>query len=212
MTLKNIPSIIFAIIILTSSQVIWAKSSRLEKYYEEITELSIDDNINSPEVPKKYLDAALATMGLLAGQMEDDGLKTDLSERGGLALMVTVPVADLFASNDTILKTGADKVLEKFKKHLLVPDKYKLLIAVHSDDTGNEEYLNNLTQVRAEAILSWFSSNGIPTQGIVTYGMGYDEPLNTEETRQGRAENRRVEFYFVPGPILIEHLKTKRRK
>lgn len=212
MTLKNIPSIIFAIIILTSSQVIWAKSSRLEKYYEEITELSIDDNINSPEVPKKYLDAALATMGLLAGQMEDDGLKTDLSERGGLALMVTVPVADLFASNDTILKIGADKVLEKFKKHLLVPDKYKLLIAVHSDDTGNEEYLNNLTQVRAEAILSWFSSNGIPTQGIVTYGMGYDEPLNTEETRHGRAENRRVEFYFVPGPILIEHLKTKRRK
>ena len=212
MTSKRLPIILFFCLILVSNQTIWAKSSRLEKYYAEITELSIDENINSPEIPKKYLDAALATMGLLAGQMEKDGFKADLSERDGLVLLVTVPTADLFAPNDTIVKEDANQILTKFKKHLLVPDKYKLLIAVHSDDTGNDEYLTNLTQVRAEALLSWFLTNGVPTEGIITYGMGYDEPLNTESTRKGRAANRRVEFYFVPGPAMIEHLKAKRRK
>lgn len=212
MTLKHIPSILLIATLLALPQSIQAKSSRLDKYHDEIIELSIDENINSPEIPKKHLDATLAAMKVLAEQMERDGLATDLSERNGLALMVTISAAELFAPNDTTLRPDADRILTKFKKHLLVPDKYKLLIAVHSDDTGNEDYLNHLTQVRAETILTWFSSNSIPTQGIVPYGMGYDEPLNTDTTREGRALNRRVEFYFVPGPILIEHLKTKRRK
>lgn len=212
MASKHLHITLFISILLFSHQAIGAKSSRLDKYHEEITELSIDENINSPEIPKKHIDAALAAMGVLSGQLEKDGFKTDLSERDGLVLMVTVPVSDLFAANDTIVKAEANPILTKLKKHLLVPDKYKLLIAVHSDDTGNEEYLNNLTRVRAEALLSWFDTNGIPTQGIITYGMGYDEPLNTESTRKGRAANRRVEFYFVPGPIMLEHFKVKRRK
>lgn len=173
-------------------------------------ELSIDDNLLTPEIPKKQLEAAKETIKALATNLRNAGLTTDTSERDGLVLMVTVPVSDLFEANDTELSSKASQTLKQLQQHLRTPDKYKLLIAVHSDDTGSEEYLNELTELRAEAILQWLANKGIPTGGIVTYGLGYDEPLSTRPGRQQRARNRRVEFYFVPGPILIEQLKAKR--
>lgn len=212
MTLNYFRTIFFVGSLLFCQSYAWSKSSRLDDYHAEIQNFSIDENINSLEIPKKYIDAALAAMGVLSGQLEKDGFKTDLSEGDGLILMVTIPVSELFAPNDTILRENADNILDKFKNHLKVPDKYRLLVVVHSDDTGTEEYLYHLTKTRADAIVSWFESKGIPTEGIVPYGLGYDEPLITESTRKSRAENRRVEFYFIPGPVMIEDLKIKRRK
>lgn len=188
-----------------------AKDANLDKYHEEITELSIDENINTPEVPKKHFDAARQAMQALAARLAKSDLKTDLSERNGLVLMVTVPASELFAPNDTLVMASAEPIIKAIMNPLRTPDKYKLLIAVHSDNTGTEEYLTALTQTRAEAILAEIGKHGIPTAGIVTYGMGHDEPLSSENSRKARAMNRRVEFYYVPGPIMLQELKTGRR-
>lgn len=187
-----------------------AQNNKLDKYHEEIAELSIEENINSPEVPTKYSDGARNAMRTLAGQMQKAGLKTDLSERGGMVLMVTIPAADFFAANDTVLLPAADAALKQLMQPLRVPDKYKLLITVHSDNTGSEEYLTNLTQARADAILGWIESRGVPTAGVVTYGMGNDEPIAPDTSREGRRANRRIELYYVPGPVMIQELKAKR--
>lgn len=208
MTLKHI--IYSAVIALLGAGTIQAKTD-LEKYHEEITELSVDDNLLTPEIPRRQTELAKGAMSYLANTMARKGLQTDLSERGGLVLMVTVPASTLFGANDTIVTPGAVGTLMEIIRPLRTPDKYKLLIAVHSDDTGAEEYLNALTQTRADALVDWIAAQGIPTAAIVPYGLGYDEPLNTEASRSGRAANRRVEFYYVPGPVMIEELKAGRR-
>lgn len=172
--------------------------------------MSIDDNLLSPEIPKKHVEAAREAMKSIGKRLHNAGLTTDLSERDGLVLMVTVAAADMFEANSTDLSSKADKVLKLLLQYMRTPDKYKVLIAVHSDDTGTEEYLNEMTSQRADAILQWFAGQGLPTDGIITYGLGYDEPLTTKPGRKERAKNRRVEFYFVPGPIMIEQLKAKR--
>ncbi len=181
-----------------------------DKYYQEIVELSVDDNLQKPDVPSKYIQAARTTMAKLASRIERAGMRTDLTEREGMVLMVTVPVSDLFNANDTLLSRVAPHKLKVLANQLRTPDKYKMLIVVHSDDTGSEEYLNNLTRARADAIRRWIADQGIPVSGIVPYGLGYDEPISSEQSRKGRAANRRVEFYFVPGPIMIEELKASR--
>lgn len=187
------------------------QNSKLDKYHAEIAELSIEDNINSPEVPVKYSDGARDAMRDLAVQMQKGGLATDLGERGGMVLMVTVAASDFFAPNDTALLPAADKILKQIMQPLRTPDRYKLLVAVHSDNTGSDDYLTYLTQARADAILGWIENQNVPTEGIVAYGMGNDEPIATDSSREGRRANRRVELYFVPGPVMIDELKAKKR-
>lgn len=203
---------LLTVITLLCTGTIFAKTTPIEEYHQEIAELPIDDNLNSPEIPEKYINSALASMGQLAAYFDTKGFKTDLSERNGLVLMITVPASDLFAANQTELNTSAEKILDVFTQHLRIADKYKLLVAVHSDGTGSEEYLNQFTQKRADAIVDWFAKNEIEIGGIIPYGLGYDEPLNNDSTRKNRATNRRIEFYFVPGPKLIEQLTAKRIK
>lgn len=188
-----------------------AAKTDFDKYHQEITELSVDENLQKPDVPSKFIMPARTAMATLASRIERAGMKTDLTEREGMVLMVTVPVSDLFNPNDTILSRVAPNKLKVLANHLRTPDRYKMLIVVHSDDTGAEEYLNNLTRARADAIRRWIAGQGIPVNGIVPYGLGYDEPISSEQSRKGRAANRRVEFYFVPGPVMIEELKVGRR-
>lgn len=180
----------------------------MDKYHREILEMTVDENISHPEVPKKFIPAVNTHMAILGGQfMSLDRVDVNLTERSGMVLMLTIPVSEFFAPNDTVVRTEGIKYLQEIAKHMSVPDQYKLLVTVHSDDTGSEEYLSDLTRIRSEAIVTKFAELGINTKGIVPYGMGYDEPLNTEQTRAGRAANRRVEFYIIPGPTLIEGLK-----
>lgn len=182
----------------------------LNKYHEEIVDFSIDDNLQTPQVPSKLLAQAQNEMLKLKNRFDTSGLTTDLTERDGLVLMVTVPCSDLFIPNDTMLASFADTKLKHFVAPMRTPDRYKMLIIVHSDDTGSDDYLNNLTRARADAVRQWFADEGLEVEGIVPYGLGYDEPLNTESSRKARAANRRVEFYFVPGPIMIEALRIKK--
>lgn len=187
-----------------------AQTDKYAKYHEEIGEMSIEENINSPEVPTKHSDAARNAMQTLAAQMQKAGLSVDLNERGGMVLMVTIPASQLFAANDTALVASADNILKTISSPLRVPDRYKLLIAAHSDDTGSDDYLVTLTQARADAILTWLTQHGLPTDGVVTYGMGHDEPIDADTSRAGRQRNRRIELYYVPGPVMIQEIKARR--
>lgn len=186
-----------------------AKSS-IEKYHDEIAEMSVDANLVSPDVQKKYVEQVKERMADLCARMKKSGFDADINERGGLVVAVTVPVAELFLPNDTLVAPHGVKPLMTLSRHLKVPDYYKVLITVHSDDTGTEEYLNQLTRSRADNIVRWFEDQGIKTEGIVPYGMGFDEPVSVEPSRTARAQNRRIEIYFVPGPQMIENVKSGR--
>lgn len=182
--------------------------SAIEKYHEEIAELSVDANLASPEVPKKYVDEVKTRMADLLARMKKSGFDADAKEREGLVVTVTIPVSDLFLANDTLIAPHGVKPLMTLSRHLKAPDYYKVLVTVHSDDTGSEEYLNQLTRARADNIVEWFEKQGLQTEGVVPYGMGFDEPVSVDPSRSARALNRRVEIYFVPGPQMINNIKA----
>jgi outer membrane protein OmpA-like peptidoglycan-associated protein len=184
----------------------WGKTD-IEKYHDDIAELSVEDNIMSPDVPKKALAKVKNKQATLTSTLTAKGLKVERM-RNDLVRIITVPVSELFAPNDTVLSTYATKTLDLFVPYLKVPDMYKVLVVVHSDNTGSEEYLNHLTDARSQAIVDYFSRKKLNTDGVIPYGYGTDEPLAPNDTRANRAMNRRVDFYFIPGPEMIERAKN----
>ncbi|RJP82261.1 MAG: OmpA family protein [Candidatus Zixiibacteriota bacterium] len=64
----------------------------------------------------------------------------------------------------------------------------------HTDNVGKHDYNTTLSQSRADAVKSWLVNAGISTNRITTEGFSFDKPLATNDTPEGRQQNRRIEF------------------
>jgi len=88
-----------------------------------------------------------------------------------------------------ILSRGVE-VLRKYEK-------YSILIEGHTDSTGDEEYNMVLSEKRAKSVGKFLIENGIDPERLSFKGYGSQYPIDTNETREGRARNRRVEFILI---------------
>ena len=68
----------------------------------------------------------------------------------------------------------------------------------HTDNTGAAAYNQDLSQRRAVSVASVLASNGVPSSRISSLGRGEDQPVASNLTEQGRAQNRRVEIIVRP--------------
>ncbi len=82
--------------------------------------------------------------------------------------------------------------IKKIGEYLTTIDNSKLLIIGHSDNTGKSDMNKTLSLKRAEFVKSHFIKNGFVASAIETVGEGADMPIDTNETEEGRAKNRRV--------------------
>ena len=74
----------------------------------------------------------------------------------------------------------------------------EVVIAVgHTDSTGPAAYNQKLSVRRAEAVKAYLVSKGIEQNRVYTEGKGETQPVASNATRQGRAQNRRVEIEVV---------------
>lgn len=165
--------------------------------------MSLEENINLPRVPSKRSSAVKESADALRSALSKAGYNTGRL-RHGEALMISLPCSELFRSNaDTLSAEGVDR-LSRLKLLDNYQAKYKLLIAVHTDDTGENGYADAITSQRANAIDDFLTEQlGLASMIIIPYGIGRDEPLETNETMAGRAKNRRVELYLIPQKALF---------
>lgn len=170
---------------------------------------SIEDNLRTPAVPQKHSRAVVNAMNRLLRTLTELGYNAS-AVRDGEVVMVTIPVSDLFEPNSTALSTGASSKLRLLMPYIKRSDNYKVIIAAHSDNTGDELYNDRLTADRANAIDEYFYELNEQTDtGIIPYGLGYDEPVAANNSIEGRRRNRRIEIYFVPTSEFIN--KVRRR-
>jgi OOP family OmpA-OmpF porin len=64
----------------------------------------------------------------------------------------------------------------------------------HTDSTGPEAYNMNLSQRRAESVVDYLASQGVDSNNLIPVGLGETSPVATNDTVEGRAANRRVDF------------------
>ena len=76
-------------------------------------------------------------------------------------------------------------------------DAYLVLIVGHTDASGDETYNEALSLKRAESVADYLVSKGVETDALRVIGRGSKEPLVSNETREGRIQNRRVDILAV---------------
>lgn len=175
------------------------------------TEMTLEENLMTPEVPEKSKAKIQSYMRKEAESLIKLGYKVE-SMRKGEIVIVTVGTDKLFAPNDTVIDiANANKLLKPLAAYMRVPERYKILMAVHTDNTGSENYTLSLSEARVHAIYDYFDKIAQNPGELVGYPMGMEEPIATNSSRLGRMENRRVEFYIVPDKELIRSV-TKRSR
>ena len=140
------------------------------------------------------------TAGAIIGHQMDQQAK-ELSqtikgatvERVGEGINVTFASGLLFAFNsDEIQSTAGENLKELAASLNRYPDS-QLLIVGHTDNVGDDAYNQGLSERRANSAAAYLASQGVARTRIATSGKGEAEPVTTNDTDAGRAQNRRVE-------------------
>ena len=74
--------------------------------------------------------------------------------------------------------------------------KMRLEIHGHTDNVGEDEYNMKLSERRASAVVNYLIQNGISSSRLEYKGFGSSKPIASNDTEEGRQENRRVEVYI----------------
>ncbi|MFD3246538.1 OmpA family protein [Rahnella aquatilis] len=105
----------------------------------------------------------------------------------------------LFDVGTSELKTDSTKVLVNALVGIKARPGWLIVIAGHTDITGDEKSNQLLSFRRAESVRSWMRGTGdIPESCFAVQGYGATRPIATNDTPEGRAANRRVEISLVP--------------
>lgn len=171
---------------------------------------TIEENISTPKVKASERHKLVEAMGTLEKALRTSGYDVR-RVRGGEVVLVTIPASLLFEANATTLKAQAAKRLEALVPYVKREDNYKVVVAVHTDGSGDDEYNDELSATRAEAIDAYFATRtgAKPDEGIITYGLGADEPVAPNIGVNNRSRNRRAEIYFIPTSTLIDKLQKR---
>ncbi len=151
------------------------------------------------------------TGGLIGRQMDkqareiEQQLPSAKVERVGEGIKLTLNENSVnFDLNKSSLtataKANLDKLVGVFKDY---PDT-NIIIYGHTDSTGDASYNMNLSVARAESVKNYLSSKGLVRSRFEIVGMGESEPIDSNETTSGRANNRRVEFAILANNKMIE--------
>ncbi len=107
----------------------------------------------------------------------------------------TVPLNNIFFDfNKSILKAASFPELDRIVSLMKEKRTMTVEIAGHADATGPENYNLLLSEWRAKAVTKYLVNKGIEKDRIVTVFFGEAKPIDTNDTREGRKKNRRVEF------------------
>lgn len=152
-----------------------------------------------------------AGIGLLAGgavgqylDRQERMLREDLAgtgaivEREGDAIQVTLPEAITFATDSASIDPAFRGVLADMGRSLNRDPRSYVDVIGHTDSTGSAAYNRELSERRARSVAGALMRQGVSEGRIATYGAGQDDPVATNATPEGRAENRRVEIQIVP--------------
>ena len=103
----------------------------------------------------------------------------------------------LFNSGKSSFKNETIPVLEAMNAIFKKYPRSKFTIEGHTDSSGSAKNNQLLSERRANAVRDWLISNGIAADRLTASGFGEDKPIDTNKTRAGRANNRRVEVKLI---------------
>ncbi len=167
---------------------------------------SIKDAVSSrlPEGVKLrsdlIVDPALAPASALETTLQALPATDQLAQKGFVATAAlgetwreTLVQAVYFATGEGGYSRDLGRALFQIRRLLAINPKAQFEIAGHTDDTGNEERNRTLSLKRANTVKKYLVKHGVDSGKIKVTGLGSSKPKASNNTKKGRAANRRVE-------------------
>ena len=111
---------------------------------------------------------------------------------------VTIVLNNVFFDFDkAILKPESFPELNRISELMKEKSGMQITISGHTDATGPEQYNLGLSERRAKAVVKYLVEKGISNDRITTEYFGESKPTDTNDTKEGRQKNRRVEFRIL---------------
>jgi outer membrane protein OmpA-like peptidoglycan-associated protein len=157
-------------------------------------------------------DEAQSSAAAAGSELESERVKRKAAEaQARLAMDSLAAIASVKQEDSNTVITLSGEVLFKTKEATLLPvaqtqlDKVaevlnsqgegkQMVVEGHTDSQGKDDYNQQLSQRRAEAVRSYLVSKGVPSDMIKAVGKGELEPVADNKSAEGRANNRRVEI------------------
>lgn len=143
-----------------------------------------------------------------AEELEDDLPNAEI-ERVGEGIQVTFDSGILFDFDATSLRPEAQNNLQDLAASLEEYPDTEVLIVGHTDSVGRPGYNQGLSERRASSAASHLMEHGVSADRINTVGRGEEEPVASNDTDNGRQQNRRVEVAIYASEEYREEIKAQ---
>ena len=140
--------------------------------------------------------------------IENAQVETIEDANGLTSIKVTVDSGILFATNKADLSTASKTSLSKFAQQMVDLPDTDITIYGHTDNTGSDAINEKLSLQRAESVADYLKNCGISRKRMTVEGKSYSMPVASNETLEGRAQNRRVEVYIYANEDMIKKAET----
>jgi len=130
-------------------------------------------------------------------------------KRVGEGIVIEFKEKILFAYDRSDLSDAARSNLTRLADILKKYPDTNIEVLGHTDSKGSANYNLGLSERRAKATSSYLASQGIISSRLATRGLGETDPKVSNDTDEGRAENRRVEFVITANQKMVEDAKTE---
>jgi outer membrane protein OmpA-like peptidoglycan-associated protein len=119
-------------------------------------------------------------------------------QRQGEEIALTFPDSITFATNSAMVQPDFRTNLEKVAQVLNQYPSTVIGVYGHTDSTGSTSLNERLSLERAQSVAGTLEQFGVNSARITTRGFGYTQPVASNDTPEGRAQNRRVEIRVIP--------------
>jgi outer membrane protein OmpA-like peptidoglycan-associated protein len=132
--------------------------------------------------------------------------------REGEAIVIKFKEKVLFGYDRSDLNTSAKLNLDKLRTTLLKYPETNITVIGHTDSKGSDNYNQILSESRANSVTAYTNQNGISNSRLTAIGKGETDPIATNDTEDGSALNRRVEFVITANDKMKAEAKIEAGK
>lgn len=142
-----------------------------------------------------------------AREMRKD-LENAKVERVGEGIKITFDSGILFEVDSYNLQEPAKENIAELSEILKKYDDTNILFAGHTDNTGSDKYNQQLSEERGKSVAEYTSFLGVDSKRMTIIGYGETDPIASNETAEGRQQNRRVEIAIYANDKLKKAAKN----
>lgn len=145
----------------------------------------------------------------LQEQLAQSAEVEQVTDTNGLqAIRVTFPGGILFATNSHTLSAEAKTSLTKFATSLIDNPETDVQIMGYTDNTGTYAVNQKVSTARADAVETYLINSGVKASRITAQGVPMADYVASNDTPEGRAQNRRVAIYITASPEMIQQAEA----